>query len=334
MHKASGGAWGGIKVDEEFYQLLIAIIGAPTFKKFCDANKSDQLDLQRELETKKRTITPSVQGKITVKVPVAIAKTYEEENDETIKEAIENSPYAGKITWINDKLRIDADIFKSLFKSCTDKICCHIKELLQKPSVKGTNIFLMVGGFSESVMVQDAVTKSIRQVLPHSKIIIPEDAGITVLKGAVIFGHRPISITHRVSKYTYGINISPPFDARRHPEDHKVCVDGFERCRDVFKQYIQEGDSIQVGQAKSGRHITLKPNQKEMLLKIFATPKHDPNFVDEDDCELLGNVVVNLPDSDERIKVEVRMMFGETELAVEAEELHKNTKTRAYFDFL
>lgn len=310
--------------------LLIKIIGGPVWEKFKEENTADYLDLQRELETKKRTITPQSSGKITIKVPVTISQTYENDSGETIKEAIEASNYKDKIQWISDKMRINAGVFKDLFKHCSEKIVSHVKDLLQKPDVKGTNIFLMVGGFSESVMLQDAIMRS----LPNSKVIIPDEAGLCVLKGAVIFGHRPVAITSRISKYTYGINISPPFDPALHREDHRVCVGGLDRCRDIFKKYIQEGEMVRVGEARSGKHVTLKANQKEMLLKIFASPKREPHYVDEEDTEFLGKVVVNLPDSEEKIRVEVKMMFGETELTVEAQELSTHTKYRAYFDFL
>lgn len=317
-------------MDEEFYKLLVKIIGAPAWEKFREENTSDYLDLQRELETKKRTIKPESTGRITIKVPVTIAQTYEEECGETIKEAIAESNYKDKIQWIGDKMRIDAIVFKDFFKLCKDKIVSHIHDLLRKPEVQGTNIFLMVGGFSESIMMQDAISEA----LPNGKVIIPEEAGLCILKGAVIFGHRPVAITSRVSKYTYGINISPPFDMAIHREDHRVSVGGVDRCRDIFKKYIEEGETVRVGEARSGKHVTLKSNQKEMLLKIFACPKRDPQYVDEEDSEYLGKLVVNLPDSEEKVRVEVKMMFGETELTVEAQELSTHTKYRAYFDFL
>ncbi|KAL4230349.1 Heat shock 70 kDa protein 12A [Mactra antiquata] len=330
LHKASGGAWGGTKVDEEFFGMIIRIIGGPVFTKFIDENKADHLDMQRELETKKRSITPKTNGKITIKIPVALLQTFETESGEDVMEAIDGSPYAGKITWKGDKMRIDAQIFKDFFKPCIDKIVEHINNLLKSPEVQGTNIFLMVGGFSESEMIQDAIMTA----LPRGKVIIPAESGLTVLKGAVIFGHRPIAITSRKSKYTYGINISPPFDPTIHPEDHRVSVGGMDRCRDVFKKYILEGETVRVGEAKSGKHVTLKSNQREMLLKVYACPRQDPLFVDDQDAEYLGKVVVNLPESAERVRVEVKMMFGETELTVEAIEMSQLTKYRAFFDFL
>ncbi|XP_053398568.1 heat shock 70 kDa protein 12A-like [Mercenaria mercenaria] len=331
VHKASGGAWGGTKVDEEFKQLLIRIIGAPVYQTFCDENTEDMLDLQRELETKKRSPLSKTARKVTIKVPVKIAETYKKETGEDIKEAIEGCPrYNGKMTWDNDKLRMDVAVYKNLFQGCCDKIINHIKDLMKKPGVKGTNIFLLVGGFSES----DLVSNAIKTAFPDVKVISPREAGLAVVKGAVIFGHTPVTITSRVSKYTYGINISPPFDPHIHPDDHRVSVGGIDRCRDIFKKYIHEGETIPVGEARTGKHVTLKSNQREMLLKVFASTKRDPVFVDEEDTECLGNVVVKLPDSTDKIRVEVKMMFGETELKVEAKELLENSTFESYFDFL
>jgi hypothetical protein len=54
----------------------------------------------------------------------------------------------------------------------------------------------MVGGFSECSLIQEAV----QEAFPDKRIIIPEDAGMSVLKGAVLFGHRPDFIRSRVMK--------------------------------------------------------------------------------------------------------------------------------------
>lgn len=331
VHKATGGAWGGTKVDQEFFQMLIRIVGAPTFQAFCDEKMADYLDLEREIETTKRTITPETEDKITLKVPVSISEIYRKREKEEVSSALEGSRYHGKITWNADKMRIKAEVFKSFFKPCIDKLIAHLKDLMKKPEVQGTSMILMVGGFSESEIMQDAVIKA----FPDMQVVVPEDSGLTVLKGAVIFGHKPISnrITSRKSKYTYGINISPPFDPDSHPEDHRVSVGGVDRCRDVFKKYIQEGETVPVNEPRVGKHVTLKPHQKEMLLKIFATDKQNPHFVDDDEIDYLGPLVVKLPDTPDKIRVEVKMMFGETELMVQAEEQHSHQTFTAYFDF-
>jgi hypothetical protein len=49
----------------------------------------------------------------------------------------------------------------------------------------------MVGGFSECELVQDAIRDKIGTSM---KLIIPVEAGLAVLKGAVLFGLQPIRI--------------------------------------------------------------------------------------------------------------------------------------------
>lgn len=329
IHKATGGAWGGTRVDEEFLQLIIRIVGAPVLEKFRNEHMDDYLELQEEFEVKKRYVTPGLQEKITVKVPSKLAKIYKKEYKETVQAAVDQSRYAKKITWDSNKLRMDPSIFKDLFKFCITKLVEHIEDLMEKPNIKDTRVFLMVGGFSESEMMQTAV----KEAFPHIQVMIPEDAGLSVLKGAVLFGHAPL-IKSRVSRYAFGINISPPFDPSFHQEDHKVTVGGVERCRDWFKMYIKEGEVIQVNEPRHGKHITLKSGQKEMVLKVFASEKNDILYTDEVGVTNLGEVVVLLPETNDRIKVEVTMMFGKTELQVLAKELHTNKIFTAFFDFL
>jgi hypothetical protein len=50
------------------------------------------------------------------------------------------------------------------------------------------------------------------------KISLPEEAGLSVLKGAVLFGHKPGYIASRVSN---GADISPLFDPDKHEQRRK-----------------------------------------------------------------------------------------------------------------
>ena len=73
---------------------------------------------------------------------------------------------------------------------------------------------------------------------PNKRIIIPEEAGLSVLKCEVLFGHKPGYIASRVS---YGAYISPLFDPDKHEERRKFtsAVEGTDRCRNVFKDILQ-----------------------------------------------------------------------------------------------
>ncbi|XP_053389098.1 heat shock 70 kDa protein 12B-like [Mercenaria mercenaria] len=328
LFKASGGAWGGTRVDEEFNKLIISIFGEEVFRKFCNESKEDYLDLQREFETKKKQ-TEKSDRKLTVRISFKLLEIYRQETRITIETSIRESKYYGKITWFGDKLRIEHDVLNGLFKPCCDNIVRHISHLLENAAVKGTSVFMMVGGFSNCQIVQNAI----KRAFPSVKVIIPELAQLAVLKGAVIFGHRPLAISSRISKYTYGVSISPLFDSSIHPEFRRVVINGNDRCRDVFKKYIYAGKNVREGDARSWKLTTLWPRQKKIKLKIYESTRPNTMYVDEEGTKYIGAVDIRLPEIDELSVVNVKMMFGETELMVEVTELSRNQIFSAHFDF-
>ena len=100
--------------------------------------------------------------------------------------------------------RQGATLIQSLFKESIDKTVGHVKFLLQDKNARDVKAILMGWGlFGITLLLQDAIKKA----FPRLKIIIPKEASSAILRGAVIFGHNPTSITQRVLKKTYGVNI-------------------------------------------------------------------------------------------------------------------------------
>ena len=66
---------------------------------------------------------------------------------------------------------------------------------------------VMVGGFSESRCLQ----REISRAFPNKYLVIPEDPGLAVVKGAVIYGHDPKAIVSRIARYTYGVEMAQSF---------------------------------------------------------------------------------------------------------------------------
>ena len=56
-------------------------------------------------------------------------------------------------------------------------------QLFRHPSVKDVSSILLVGGFAESPMLQEAVKEAFSEI----KVTVPQDAGLAVLKGAVLY---------------------------------------------------------------------------------------------------------------------------------------------------
>lgn len=89
-------------------------------------------------------------------------------------------------------MRIDIDLYQSFFDPVNEKIVHCIREILSKAEVIETKVILMVGGFSECEIVQDAI----RKAFPECRVVVPHQAGLDVLIGAVLFGH---SLTNIIS---------------------------------------------------------------------------------------------------------------------------------------
>ena len=319
-------------VNDGFQNFLISIFGADIYTEFKETFPASALDIQRDFESRKRSLKPKDEGKkITICSVQNLQELYKEKHKEDIKIGIKDHPHANKIQFIaGGKLRLDAKLLKSFFKPCIDKMVCHIKELVKKPAVKDTKVFLLVGGFSES----DIVFAAVKDALPGASVINPPEPGLAVLKGAVIFGHSPVAVSSRIARYSIGISISPTFDEGVHPQDRKVIIGGISRCKNVFKNYIEKGTCLNYGMHVLGKHTTVEEYQAEMILRVYVSTKERPRFCDEADTDYAGKLVVRLPKQKERIIVEVKVIVGETELKVEAKEQASKKTFAAYFDFL
>lgn len=171
LHRASGGAWGGTKVDDNFLQMIVKVVGNPVMQKFKLESKSDELDLLREFEIKKRSIRPDSSGKIGFRIPLSLSEAFEEEYKEDLKVTIKQTSFAKSMNWVGDKLKVNTDIIKQLFSAVSDSVINHLRDIFNNPICRDVDTILMVGGFSECSMIQEALKSS-----------FPEDAGLAVVK--------------------------------------------------------------------------------------------------------------------------------------------------------
>ncbi|OWF51207.1 heat shock 70 kDa protein 12B-like [Mizuhopecten yessoensis] len=330
VFKASGGAWGGTKVDESFLQLLVEVVGTNVMKTFKENYPGDELELFREFETKKRTITNSCSNRVTLRMPIQLDEAYEEEFGTTLKETIKQTNFKGKMNWTGDKLRVDPEIIRNLFALSADSIVQHVRDLLKNEACRNVNTLLMVGGFSECVLIQDAIKSN----LSDKRVIIPEEAGLAVVKGAVLFGHNPLTIISRKSKYTYGISITRNFKSGD-PVEKRINVRGIDKCSTVFSKHVEVNQTVSVGEAlETQTYRPLYADSTSVVVKIFTSDDENPRYTTDPLCNYLGKIDVPLsPGSDENTVIEVKMTFGDTELAVEACE-ENGRPLMATFDFL
>lgn len=313
---ASGGDCGGTSVDNAFIQMMVKILGAPLINLLKQDDPSAYLDLLREFETVKRKIESTTSGKVNFTIPCATINTLcEKHQNESLSSMIQASPFAEQITLRGDKLRVDADVMKNLFQKTINNIIRLVKDILRKPTARDVPLLLLVGGFAECPLIQSAMKKE----FSNKRIIIPEESGLSVLKGAVLFGHKPDFIASRVMRFSYGTDLSKPFDSDLYPLSRRKPVNGVDRCEDIFGMIIEKDESVPVGHKVKRSYTTVKPNQDKMAIRIYASNKKNPSFVDEEGCHLIGNAMFNIPcPSEEERSVKVEYIFGNTEVSMTA----------------
>ncbi|XP_078317808.1 heat shock 70 kDa protein 12A-like [Crassostrea virginica] len=333
MREASGGPWGGKSVDDEFEKYIEQIIGTESMQELKTAAFDDYLELMRNFEMKKRSVKPEKEGNIHLSVPLGLVQIVKKDKSKkSLEKAIEMSPFAGKVTFENWKLKWKNEDFLRFFESTIKKIKAHFREILYDSDMSDVETILMVGGFAECEVVQ----KAVKEHFKNKRLVVPDDAGVSVLKGAVFFGHVPDAITRRKARYTYGIQSWPAFNPTKHPESKKVEVNGKPRCKDVFFKYVTKGQVLTVGYEKSQIFQALNPREKKLECAIYISDSKDPVFVDDDGCRRLGVLVIplpNLPDG-AAIELEESMIFGETELRFQARDIFSGRSYEVQMDLL
>ncbi|KAL4230424.1 Heat shock 70 kDa protein 12A [Mactra antiquata] len=337
LHKASGGAWGGTKIDDAFYNFMVEITGTGTGERtkvmdeFKKKHMEDYIDLFRDFEIKKRAVGPDRDSKVTFKMPVALLTMVQQIRNKTLDETIKNTKYASDVKSTGDKLRVNQKVAKGFFHASMRSIINHVEDLLRDPSCRNIDAIVMVGGFSESPLLQHEIKQNFRR----TQIIIPNEAGLAVLKGAVIFGHRPSVIASRVSKYTYGINTNTIFDSNEHLQSKSQYVDGVQYCKDKFDTHVRSGDTLEVGKAQTEKSYSpIYENQKEMGVHIYAALNKVPKYIDDDGCYKIGALTVPCPGNGTDREMRVRMIYGGTEIDVECKNMKTGTTTHRSIDFL
>lgn len=328
LYPATGGPLGGISVDGEFEKLLEIIAGTNILKSFAaERSMEDYLNMLRDFEAKKRD--SSGQKLIRIVIPLKLDSYIKEKIPGGLSKALQKSIYKESITYKNYKLCLQLSEFQKLFQNAIDGIISCIANVLANKDFDDVRNIIMVGGFSECKFVQAAL----REKFKTRHFIIPAEAGLAVLKGAVYFGHLPNAISRRAARYTYGIQICRKFKPGEDPEDKKVTVDGKERCKDVLHPLVKRGERIEPGCEYPVVCKSLKPSQGKIECGIYVSKEVNPKFVDEKGCRLLGKVTVQLPPG-VNAEIEEMITFGETEITFRARQLETGRLFETSFDML
>lgn len=187
IEKASHGDLGGTTVNRTFESALEEILTKEMIEGYSHEFTKDYIELLREFEERKRNCRKDYgsDSYITLKFPVSFTTKCYDTFDTDIITLVNKSRFRDKMLWKRDKIAIHRLMFETFFQPACDEIVRHVKKLLQLSTVKDVEMILMVGGFSESDILQDVI----RSAFPNCQVLVPKEAGMAVLRGAVSFGY-------------------------------------------------------------------------------------------------------------------------------------------------
>lgn len=285
--------------------------------------------MQRNFELKKREVKNDTTT-MNITITAALLEFVEEHTGKRAQECIKNV-IGDAITLKRNRLSVKGHIIGKLFEEPINGVIEHVKKILLDPKVGRVDKILMVGGFSECTLVSNAV----KGAFPGIQIVAPPEAGLAVLKGAVIFGHSPQEIASRVMHLTYGVAVREIFNPEIHPiENQEKCGDEL-YCRDTFDKFFATGDEVGNDECIVREYSVVERNQA-MVIAIYASEHSNPVLVTEEGCTKIGAIVIKQPLGGWRrnSSVLVELGLGGSEFTVKVTESMTQLQQEASFDFL
>ncbi|PKY47640.1 hypothetical protein RhiirA4_403613 [Rhizophagus irregularis] len=147
----------------------------------------------------------------------------------------------------------------------------------------------LVGGFSESKYFQSRVKQKFESQI---KIAVPPRPVIAVVNGACEYGLNMKSISTRVLKWTYGVEIAPKWQASDPPE-RKMSNGRIKK----FSLMVKKGTEVNATDEYSQSFSPPEPDATSLIFTIRYTSKDDATYCDEPEMNLLGSFNIELPDA-------------------------------------
>ncbi|KAJ3609843.1 hypothetical protein NHX12_021937 [Muraenolepis orangiensis] len=338
LYKASGGPYGSIGIDYEFEKLLCKIFGQDFVDQFKVKRPAAWVDLMIAFESRKRAAAPDRTNPLNINLPFSFIDYYKKFRGHSVEHALRKSN-VDFVKWSSQgMLRMNPDAMNALFKPTIDHIIQHLNELFEKPEVSHIKFLFLVGGFAESPLLQQAVQNMLQG---RSRIVIPHDVGLTILKGAVLFGLDPSIIKVRRSPLTYGVGVLNRFVDGKHPPEKLLVRDGTRWCTDVLDVFIAADQSVALGELVKRSYTPARPAQRIIVIHVYCSEREGAAFISEPGVRKCGTLRLDVGGGEgeeqgvaARREIQTLMQFGDTEIRAMAVDVATARTVKANIDFL
>ena len=335
IYQATGNPYGGIKVNEAFEKLLRDVFGIHVVEKFRSKYPSTWLKLMLNFEQEKRGDRALKKLITRIQLPRKFMEEVRQSGEDEVDLPKRCQYYEVEISDDED-LCLSPTAMTELFEQAIHGIVSHMENLLRNLPLKGINYLIIVGGFSECTLLQHRISKAV--VSSNCKLLVPNAAGIAVLKGAVTFGKLPNEVISRIMTVTYGFSTYQDFNPKVHSVEKREIVEGVAKCKDIFYIIVSMNEVVKQGDTKSFNVSPIRSDQNQVSFDFFTSSCSDPKYVTDVSVKPLTTkpLIVDSPDTSKGTsrEIELRLYFGGTEIKATAiDKTSKNSKV-LYLTFL
>ena len=335
IHKATGGAAGGQNVNKNFIGLLEEICTKQIIENYAREHPVDWLYLINDFEVKKRGKRACQGGTTRIRLPNSFVSKFASDKGWDLNAMIQERYSLEDIkVHRNEYLCLEPKVMRQLFDPVLDHIVTHLSNLFAKQELSGVKYVFLVGGFADSPLLQERIKDHFGQ---GYRIMVPQNASVAVVQGAVMFGQKPDVFESRVMTASYGIRVHKLFLDGLHPDSKKVMINGIARCKDVFFKFVQVNEIVKVGEIRRFPGFApLTGAQKQVKIDFYQSELADVEYVTDSSVEKAPGrgLVLETPDAWKTRDIEINLHFGGTEIKVTVVNPTSNTQATAYLDFL
>lgn len=194
VYKDNLQIWKGYHVLHDFVE-MISFDAKKTFVDFFEKYPLEYYEFLQEVKTKIRRISQTC-SKLNIKISPALLK--ETQSSESMHDSVFGTGHKDDLEFIADKCAIKSEQFQILLTGAGRRIVDYIeKQLFTKFS--NINQIILAGEFALSPILQDIIKTS----FPAKNVIIPCEANMAAVRGAVFFGQGHVSVVTDVSKVNF-----------------------------------------------------------------------------------------------------------------------------------
>jgi len=219
---------------------------------------------------------------------------------------------------------------RQFFTPILESIVSSLRELRTNKEILECKFAMLVGGFSESPMFENAIRKNFES--PQFKVFVPLEAQSAILFGGIEYALRPSIIKARVARHTVGIEIACTFDNLIHDNDYAELVDGEKMCKAILKPFVHMGEEVPVDKIVEATFPVASTHHNIASVHLYATTtKPDGRGVIYTTyARKLASILVPII---QRGSIIVKIQFGGTQIKLVAQDKDGNPEHAPALNF-